>query len=594
MILPVKDKPIFKGSPNSRFAEKSIKKTNQKMKNFTLCTAAVLLSIIASTAYTQVLNDEINLGVYLENIWLGNQLSGDDAHVNYTFSINSSNSEYFNYEETFTNIVSQNQFENQESTLLWETFGIDYDATLGVNMLAWQEMNGTDGVFNEGDINYYDIAATTLSEPQFTLAAPSSSCSSNHGIQDGNNSYLFYNNAHFDISLESRWRYTAGDNSNEPLMFGDITGQYKEHINNNILESSQSCDLEEMFVPFYYSDQSGGFGNEVYYSFEITEPSYVTISTDHSQTTFDTYIGLMNTFYESSLSFDEGIYAELRVPLCPGVYTLLIEGQSSDGSDNGVFKLSVEAENIEDLTINVTDATCNEANGAIEINDPIFEEFGYTLVSYEWGDGTTNSSLLNQEAGEYTLILTACDVIDGGVIEIEEAIDEEAPSITCSDFGVEITEGTEGLLSSLDLVESLLISVSDNCSENVDLFFYPDLITSEMVGTNIIDVLAVDESGNENICSFELVVDAVVSVGDFTSEPELDIYPNPATDVLNIKGLNGEHVYSIYSSIGQIVESGRLRSEEQIDVSSWVSGLYLVQIESLDGKVITRKNFLKD
>jgi len=564
------------------------------MKNFTLCTAAVLLSMMASTVYAQILNDEINLGVYLENIWLGQQLSGDDAHVNYEFSINSSNSEYFNYEETFTNIVPQNQFENQESTLLWETFGIDFDATLGVNMLAWQEMNGPDGVFNDGDINYYDISATSLSEPQFTLAAPSSSCSSNHGTSSGGNSYLFFDNQYFDISLETRWRYTAGDTSNEPLMFGDITGQYREHINNNIPESSQSCDLEEMFVPFYYSDQSGGFGNEVYYSFEITEPSYVTISTDHSQTTFDTFIGIIGTSHQSNLSFDEGIYAELRVPLCPGVYTILLEGQSFEGTDNGVFKLSVEAENIEDITINVTNATCNEANGAIEINDPIFEEFGSTLVSYEWGDGSTNSSLLNQEAGEYTLIITACDVIDGGVIEIEEVPDEEAPSITCSDFGVEITEDTEGLLSSLDLVESSLISVSDNCSENVDLFFYPDLITSEMVGVNIIEVLAVDESGNENICSFELLVDAVVGIGDFTSEPELDIYPNPATDVLNIKGLNGEFSYSIYSSIGQLIESGSLNSEEQIEVSSWVSGLYLVQIESQDGKVITRKNFLKD
>jgi len=68
------------------------------------------------------------------------------------------------------------------------------------------------------------------------------------------------------------------------------------------------------------------------------------------------------------------------------------------------------------------------------------------------------------------------------------------------------------------------------------------------------------------------------------------IYPNPATDVLNITGLIGTGTITILNAMGQETLAVPFQNTDRkvLDLSDLVSGVYLVQVRSENG-IITRK-----
>ncbi|MBP5643461.1 MAG: T9SS type A sorting domain-containing protein, partial [Bacteroidales bacterium] len=69
---------------------------------------------------------------------------------------------------------------------------------------------------------------------------------------------------------------------------------------------------------------------------------------------------------------------------------------------------------------------------------------------------------------------------------------------------------------------------------------------------------------------------------------DVEIYPNPAKDMLTIKADRIDYV-KIYNSIGQIVFENKVNSEEiSINLDGFDVGVYLVKAV-VDGEVITRK-----
>jgi hypothetical protein len=74
------------------------------------------------------------------------------------------------------------------------------------------------------------------------------------------------------------------------------------------------------------------------------------------------------------------------------------------------------------------------------------------------------------------------------------------------------------------------------------------------------------------------------------------IYPNPATDFLNLGGVNNSSIsdVEIYSMLGQKLNSDFITTEKgiQLDVSALNTGLYLVKIKTEKG--ITTRRFIKN
>jgi hypothetical protein len=74
----------------------------------------------------------------------------------------------------------------------------------------------------------------------------------------------------------------------------------------------------------------------------------------------------------------------------------------------------------------------------------------------------------------------------------------------------------------------------------------------------------------------------------------IDIYPNPANSYINVSANNIAKV-AVYNSIGQLVYSEATDSNiVKINTESWINGMYLISVETLDGdkslqKVVVNK-----
>ena len=84
----------------------------------------------------------------------------------------------------------------------------------------------------------------------------------------------------------------------------------------------------------------------------------------------------------------------------------------------------------------------------------------------------------------------------------------------------------------------------------------------------------------------EVIVDEDIVLAaffEFTSVDEngfgaIDLYPNPAKDIIRIEGLEGEHEISIYNAIGMKVKTATLQGDAEINISELPAGLYLVNM----------------
>ena len=74
----------------------------------------------------------------------------------------------------------------------------------------------------------------------------------------------------------------------------------------------------------------------------------------------------------------------------------------------------------------------------------------------------------------------------------------------------------------------------------------------------------------------------------------VDIYPNPASDLINVTAENLTKI-NIYNSIGQLIYSQDVNANEvKVSTDSWTNGLYYINVETKDGfkssqKIIVNK-----
>ena len=97
-------------------------------------------------------------------------------------------------------------------------------------------------------------------------------------------------------------------------------------------------------------------------------------------------------------------------------------------------------------------------------------------------------------------------------------------------------------------------------------------------------LIVTDNNGNSVDSTF--TVDNVVSVSSANFK-EFNMYPNPATSILNIKG---EYLISttIYDINGRAVLQTDLQNTEAIDISNLESGVYTVNIHSEKGEYVQK------
>ncbi|MDR6405834.1 MULTISPECIES: reprolysin-like metallopeptidase [Chryseobacterium] len=89
-----------------------------------------------------------------------------------------------------------------------------------------------------------------------------------------------------------------------------------------------------------------------------------------------------------------------------------------------------------------------------------------------------------------------------------------------------------------------------------------------------------------------LITPTVLATSDVAGpKNDIQIYPNPVSDVLNITKVSDKAAFKIYSAAGQLVKQGTINNG-QINVSELIKGAYVISIEDKGKDVFTSK-FIK-
>ena len=96
------------------------------------------------------------------------------------------------------------------------------------------------------------------------------------------------------------------------------------------------------------------------------------------------------------------------------------------------------------------------------------------------------------------------------------------------------------------------------------------------------DVLlgGISSVGFDNIKASATNVDPFLAVSDVAKKSSVSVYPNPATEVVNIKSDKKVAEVSIYDAAGKIVKT---TAETSINVENLAKGAYIVSVKYVDG-----------
>ncbi len=72
----------------------------------------------------------------------------------------------------------------------------------------------------------------------------------------------------------------------------------------------------------------------------------------------------------------------------------------------------------------------------------------------------------------------------------------------------------------------------------------------------------------------------VLSITDFEQNSGLSVYPNPATDVIQLTGLTEAKQYTIYNVLGAAIKTGTVNNNQAIQIDTLKSGMYFLTLES--------------
>jgi len=86
-----------------------------------------------------------------------------------------------------------------------------------------------------------------------------------------------------------------------------------------------------------------------------------------------------------------------------------------------------------------------------------------------------------------------------------------------------------------------------------------------------------------------LLTPANLSANEVREQRNISIYPNPASDVLNIPGTDGTE-FEIYNAARQLLRKGKI-SDQTVNVRDLVKGIYFIQVKNKDH--VTKLKFIK-
>jgi len=226
-----------------------------------------------------------------------------------------------------------------------------------------------------------------------------------------------------------------------------------------------------------------------------------------------------------------------------------------------VCNLSITATGVDATTIGGSDGSATTmvsgANGT---------------VSYSWDNGAgTMSSATGLSAGNYTVTATdAAGCIDTDMVTISDP--SCTISITATGTNATSSGASDGTITTnVTGAAGTVTYVWDNGAGNVS--------SLSGLGAGTYNVIATDASGCSDNASVTIGEDTNIGIED-NNVIQLVLFPNPATDVITLKGnLSNVASYVITDVNGRMISLGAVNgSINEINITDLVSGMYFITI----------------
>ena len=171
-------------------------------------------------------------------------------------------------------------------------------------------------------------------------------------------------------------------------------------------------------------------------------------------------------------------------------------------------------------------------------------------------------------------------------------VDTMAPVLTCPE-DVSVMVDPDGTHTVADYIGSGEATATDNCTDPVTDFTQdPAPGTVLGVGEWVVTFTATDEYGNVSTCDMNLDL-TLLGNEDNELSNAIALYPNPAGEQVTISNssniaLETAMIYDLNGKLVSQINLQDMQSERVIDVSSYATGVYMVQITGEQSSVVKR------
>ncbi|PHI21838.1 hypothetical protein CEQ90_00695 [Lewinellaceae bacterium SD302] len=447
--------------------------------------------------------------------------------------------------------------------LLAQAYFQDFNTALSFDLEAWGESTTPNQcTYDIADFlpKYLESEIDGDQDQDFVrLAGAAASWSNNWSSHPAE---WLYSDPNYDMTIETIWRFVAGETAQSPLQFGTLSADLLSFGDFNST-AAQPDDFDPAISYFGYEDNGYRESRDVFYTFSVGERASVEITTDHPFTNFDTYLTLVgeNGVIEVDDDGGSGVTSRINTMLCPGDYTVVVDG--FDMAAYGNFRLIISRlSNTPFFTtsVSITPANCPETeDGSIMITP----NNGVAPYTVSWSDGLTNSSLERNGlgVGDYDMTITdACGTEFSTIITVPHD-DFEAPQAECEPFFVTVPEGS---VFTFDAAEIGAAS-TDNCA--ITSYSVDPPTSAAFDGSFFITLTVEDGAGNSNSTFFCAVNMTVVPAlaGDICGNAESvdDLFGGPIGEVQTRDGLNNVGYASLTDPVDNCFEF------DDIDASRW-------------------------